>query len=65
MTVSILKAGKPVLSVDYVDDGSNSEGNLKRIKDYRNKALKMGLIPYAALYDRELDELNVIEGLQP
>ncbi|MCD6493423.1 MAG: endo alpha-1,4 polygalactosaminidase [Archaeoglobaceae archaeon] len=61
----ILKAGKPVLSVDYIDDGSNSEGNLKRIKDYRNKALKMGLMPYAALYDRELDELNVIEGLQP
>ena len=61
----ILKAGKPVLSVDYVDDGSNSKENLERIKDYRNKALKMGLMPYAALCDRELDELNVIEGLQP
>jgi len=51
----------------------NSQENLRpllvftipRLIYLRNKALKMGLIPYAALYDRELDELNVIEGLQP
>ncbi len=59
-------AGKPVFSVDYVDDGSGYSGdNRKRIEDYREKALNSGYIPYAARYDRELDELNIIKGVQP
>ena len=59
-------AEKVILSVDYVDDGSGYYGeNKKRIDDYFAKARQAGCIPYAALADRELDELNTIEGLQP
>ena len=62
----VLSTGKPVLSVDYVDDGSGYVGrNRERIDDYREKAMKMGYIPYAAMSDRELDELNIIGGVQP
>jgi len=57
-------AGKPVFVVDYVDDGSGYIGeNKKRIDDFISKALERGYIPYPALSDRELDELNVIEEL--
>ncbi len=63
---AVYAAGKPVFSVDYVDDGSGySEGNKERIDDYYGKALNKGYIPYAAKSDRELDELNVIGGIQP
>ena len=59
-------AGKLVLSVDYVDDGSGVVGeNLLRIKNYRDRALALGFLPYAARSDRALDELNVIDGIQP
>ena len=62
----VLSSGKPVLSVEYVDDGSGYVGkNRERIDDYREKALSMGYIPYAAVSDRGLDELNIIEGVQP
>lgn len=58
--------GKPVLSVDYVDDGSGYSGaNKERIDDYRTKAMEKGYIPYVAKSDMELDELNIIEGVQP
>ncbi len=62
----VLSKGKPVFSVDYVDDGSGYLGvNKKRIDNYRENALNKGYIPYAAISDRELDELNIIEGVQP
>ena len=60
----VLSKGKPVFSVDYVDDGSGHIGvNKERIDQYRKKALNRGYIPYAAISDRELDELNAIGGL--
>jgi cysteinyl-tRNA synthetase len=60
------EAGKTVLVVDYVDDGSGYSGrNLRRIKDFIFKSKDMGFIPYAARSDRELDEMVVIEGIQP
>lgn len=61
----ILRVKKFVLVVDYVDDGTRSEEDIKRILDFRSKALKRSYIPYAALVDRELDELNIIPGIQP
>jgi len=62
----VTSSGKPVFSVDYVDDGSGYYGNnKKRIDDYVAKALSKRYLPYVALYDRELDELNIIEGVQP
>lgn len=62
----VLNAGEVVLVVDYVDDGSGYIGtNKERIDDFRAKALARGYIPYAAIVDRELDELNIIEGVQP
>ena len=62
----VLSKGKPVFSVDYVDDGSGYHGiNRERIDDYRKKALNRGYIPYVAISDRELDELNIIGGVQP
>ena len=62
----VLADGKPVLSVDYVDDGSGYQGvNRERIRDYRARALSRGYIPYVAMSDRALDELHRIEGIQP
>ena len=62
----VLSKGKPVFSVDYVDDGSRYSGiNKERINDYREKALDRDYIPYAAISDRELDELNIIDSVQP
>jgi len=62
----VLNTGRIVLSVDYVDDGSGYVGaNKIRIDDYREKAISHGYIPYAARSDRELDELNIINGIQP
>lgn len=62
----VLSKGKPVFSVDYVDDGSGYSGaNKEGIDDYRRKAISKGYIPYVAISDRELDELNIIEGVQP
>ena len=62
----LLRNGKFILSVDYVDDGSGYlDENKERIDDYIEKARRSYYIPYAALSDRELDELNIIEGVQP
>ena len=56
----------PILVVDYVDDDSGYKGNnKKRIDDFFNKSLSYGFLPYAAIYDRELDELNIIPNVQP
>ncbi|ADI31399.1 MJ1477/TM1410 family putative glycoside hydrolase [Staphylothermus hellenicus] len=62
----VLSKGKPVFSIDYVDDGSGYFGaNKERIDNYREKAISRGYIPYVAISDRELDELNIIKGVQP
>ncbi len=62
----LVAAGKPVFSVDYVDDGSGYQGsNKERIEDYRSRALSRGYLPYAARSDQMLDELNIIDGVQP
>lgn len=62
----VISEGKPVLSVDYVDDGSGyADANKRRIDDYRRRALERGYLPYAARSDRELDSLNLIECVQP
>ncbi len=62
----IVACNKIVLSVDYVDNGKKTQSsNLQRIKAYRKQALQRGYIPYAAVYDRALDELNKIPGIQP
>ncbi len=63
---SIVAANKPVLSIDYVDDGSGYTGqNKQRIDDYFAKAKARKYLPYAAIADQLLDELNVIPGVQP
>ncbi len=62
----VVRAGKPVLSVDYVDDGTGYTGeNMDRIWHYIQLARAHGFVPYAARMDRELDNLNIIEGIQP
>jgi cysteinyl-tRNA synthetase len=58
-------AGKLVLSTDYVDDGSGSGANTARIADFIAQAEAEGFLPYAALSDRALDEINTIPGVQP
>ncbi len=60
----VLSKGKPVFSVDYVDNGSGYLGtNKERIDDYRKDALNKGYIPYAAISYRALDELDIIKGV--
>ncbi|MBF2077667.1 MAG: endo alpha-1,4 polygalactosaminidase [Synechococcales cyanobacterium T60_A2020_003] len=66
----IRDAGKPVLSVDYVDTNGNSnlvyEGkNLERINLFRDLAIAQDFIPYVAKRDRELNEIVTIPGIQP
>lgn len=61
----VRRAGKLVLIVDYVDDGTGSPENMARIKDFIKRAREKGYIPYAAREDRELDELVIIPGVQP
>ncbi|WP_370456667.1 MJ1477/TM1410 family putative glycoside hydrolase [Thermococcus sp. MAR1] len=60
----VVKAGKVVLVVDYVDDGTRGEEDLVRILDFIEKAQDRGYLPYAAFEDRELDRLDVIPGIQ-
>ncbi|WP_297090020.1 MJ1477/TM1410 family putative glycoside hydrolase [Thermococcus sp.] len=61
----VAEAGKLVLVVDYIDDGTGSPENTDRIRDFIERARGRGYIPYAALEDRALDRLVVIPGLQP
>ncbi|RLE40107.1 hypothetical protein DRJ23_02555 [Candidatus Acetothermia bacterium] len=62
----IARAGRPVLVVDYVDDGTGYVGkNRVRIDAFRAACRAHGFVPYAARADRALDELNVIPGVQP
>ncbi len=62
----ISSTGIPVLLVEYVDDGTGYRGeNEARINSVLVKALLRGFTPYIALSDMELDELNIIPGIQP
>ncbi len=61
-----VQKGAMVLVVDYVDDAGGHDGeNLYRIRDFTERSMDAGLIPYAAMSDRELDEINIVEGIQP
>lgn len=51
-------AGKTVLVVDYVDDGSGSDSNAERVADFADRVTAEGFVPYVALENRELDVIN-------
>ncbi|MGY4706533.1 MJ1477/TM1410 family putative glycoside hydrolase [Candidatus Bipolaricaulota sp. J31] len=62
----VVAAGKFVLSVDYVDDGTGYWGaNLERIVDYVTKARARRYRTYVARADRALDEIVIVPGIQP
>lgn len=62
----VREQNKPVLVVDYVDDGTGYQGeNLERIRDFVALAKEYGFVPYVARIDRELDELVIIPDIQP
>lgn len=50
------KAGKPVFVIDY----PTSSG---KIKDFYNKALNKGYVPY--VNNRDLDKLQINSGFEP
>lgn len=55
-------AGRRILSVDYVWNPSAPTGaaNVDRFNDYQLRALTEGYIPYAAVRDRDLNEILTI-----
>jgi cysteinyl-tRNA synthetase len=60
------KAGKQVLCVDYVDDGSGATAeNKARIADFVRRCRAEKFDFYVARKDRELDRINTIPGVQP
>ncbi len=59
-----LERGKTVLSVEYIVDETDPS-SLERIEEYYSKARGLNMIPYAAMRDRELDEIVTVEGIQP
>lgn len=62
----IARAGKPVLCVDYVDNGQRTDPrNALRIATFVSDCEDEGFEPYAARKDRNLDEINRIPGVQP
>jgi cysteinyl-tRNA synthetase len=57
----IKTANKPVLVVDYVDDGSGYTGaNQTRINNFLNQARSNGYLPYVGLSNRALDTINPV-----
>lgn len=63
---AISAEGKPVIVVDYVDDESGYSGeNQVRIDDFYSQVQAKSYIPYAAITDRALDEINTINPIQP
>ena len=58
----VVESGKFVLSVDYVYSGNSS--SLDKVRDYYSQAESRGYMPYAAMEDRELDEIVYIKGIQ-
>ncbi len=62
----VVKRGKLVLCVDYVDDGRRGAAqNEARIGEFLSKCERYGFEAYVANEDRELDSINRIPGLQP
>ena len=62
----VIAAGKFVLSMEYVDDGTGYRGaNLERIMDYVTEARARGYRTYVARAARALDEIVIIPGIQP
>ncbi len=62
----IHRVGKPVLVVDYVDNGTGyTDSNKARIDSFIAECHAHGYVPYAAFSDRELDEIDIIPEVQP
>ncbi len=60
----VKEVGKPVLVIDYVDDGSGFTGdNANRITNFVSKCREYGFIPYAAYKDRALNKIDFIVNL--
>ena len=57
----VINRGKEVLVVDYVYNGLD----MYPVYDFHLKSRIYGFIPYAASYDRDLDEIIRIYGVQP
>ena len=63
---TIVNAGKPVFSIDYVDNGTGYSGqNKTRIDTYRANALAKKYVPYVGISNLALDEINTITNIQP
>ena len=54
----IKSAGKKVLVVDYLDTGTHAEP----VPSWRTAVTTAGFYPYAAIRDRELNEINTFTG---
>jgi cysteinyl-tRNA synthetase, unknown class len=66
--IDVLKdLDKTVLVVDYVDNGKgyDNKSNVDRIYDYITKCNQKQYHCYIAYMDRDLDEINKIDGVQP
>jgi cysteinyl-tRNA synthetase len=60
LLAGVKSASKPVLVVDYVDRGIRPPEAI--VVDFQTKAGADDYIPYAARTDRELDEINMLDG---
>ncbi len=59
-------AGKFVVVIDYVDDGTGFQGaNKERIVDFRRRCVEEGFGYYAAPRNRKVDRTHPITGIQP
>jgi cysteinyl-tRNA synthetase len=56
-----------VLSVDYIWDKNNSNTleNADRFNDFYRKSIELNFIPYAAISDRDLDEIVTQKHISP
>lgn len=62
----VIANNKMVLAVDYVDDGSGfANENEERITDFIMKCKSEKFRYYVARSDRKLNEINIIEEIQP
>ncbi len=59
-----LRRSKTVLSVEYIVNETDPS-SLTRVEEYYQKAENLNMAPYAAVYDRELDEIVTIGEIQP
>ncbi len=62
----VVRKGKTVLCVDYVDNGKSGDlKNEARIAEFIRQCERFGFEPYVARDDRELDRINRVPGVQP